>query len=555
MSDSKTVQIDFGSDRLLNIASSLVDGHDYIGALKMLNKNAMITGNDEDSYMLYAEVFDDMGLYEKSLHSWFKFLDIAEFGDYSECYEGIASCYLNLGNESMSAYYYNKLMLETDGFDEELTGQLVEEFLRRDENPLKFVYPPEIADVSDVIDGGLELMKEGNFSAAAKKFAAVKEGNPSYPLARNYMAMCYIVSGKPAKAEKECLAMLEKDPEDLRALTTLAAVKTECGKREEALEIAQKLLILSIGLKDRDELYRIATVCCENKMHAEALNLFNKLDGEMRYDLSILFFKAIAAFNCDRYEDCFRAFDEIATIYPEAITAKYYAGFARQAREDGAAGELGYFYMMPQQIRETCLKIILAFMHLPKKKAEAVVRDTNFEEAVKWCFDGSEQGADELRSLAACAAVKAGMDDFVRDILLHPSLPDKLKVNILAALAERNREQSYGVVICNVFQRVTMRKLGLGRAKRRAFVRAYAHLVAHFSILNDDYGEKFAAAAEYMYGMLLSKDRLSAADDGDALTAAIYVISGVKDTGVEGDKIYSFFEVTEERLKIFGGEE
>jgi Tfp pilus assembly protein PilF len=61
----KTTGIDFSEDRLLAIAADYLEDHNYIGALKMLNKNAQINGNAEESYMLYAETFDDMELYEK----------------------------------------------------------------------------------------------------------------------------------------------------------------------------------------------------------------------------------------------------------------------------------------------------------------------------------------------------------------------------------------------------------------------------------------------------------------------------------------------------------
>ena len=50
----KTIDIDLSSDRLIAVAADLVDEHNYISALKLLNKNADMHFNDEDSYMLYA---------------------------------------------------------------------------------------------------------------------------------------------------------------------------------------------------------------------------------------------------------------------------------------------------------------------------------------------------------------------------------------------------------------------------------------------------------------------------------------------------------------------
>ena len=112
----KTQSIDLSEDRLLAMAADYVEEHNYIGALRMLNKNAELNGNAEDSYMLYAETFDDMGLYEKSVNGWFKYIDYS-FGypdcDFSEAYEGLAVNYLNMGEEEVAAFYYNKLLIET----------------------------------------------------------------------------------------------------------------------------------------------------------------------------------------------------------------------------------------------------------------------------------------------------------------------------------------------------------------------------------------------------------------------------------------------------------
>ena len=96
------MKIDLSSDRLIAIAADLVEEHNFIGALKMLNKNAERNVNDEDSYMLYAEIFDDMGLYEKCINGWFKFMDSTFSDDLSEAYEGLAVAYMNINEPNIS---------------------------------------------------------------------------------------------------------------------------------------------------------------------------------------------------------------------------------------------------------------------------------------------------------------------------------------------------------------------------------------------------------------------------------------------------------------------
>ncbi len=550
---SKTVQIDLSGDRLISIAADMVDEHNYIGALKMLNKNAEITGNDEDSYMLYAEIFDDMGLYERSIHNWFKYMDIADYSELSECYEGLAVGYMNLGDDHFSAYYYNKLLLESDDVDADTREQIVRDFLSADENPLKFVWPPEIADVSDVLAEGVELMKQGEYAKAYKKFSGVAEGNPKWVTARNYMAMCLIVQDRNEQAEQECNYVLEKCPDNIQALTTLAAVKTEAGKPEEAKKITEKLL--SLDISDADDIYKIATVCCENKFHAAAYDLFCKMESEYAYDLNILYFKAVSAFNSEKYDESFEAFDKLLTIYPDAVTAQYWYGVARTLREEGKWQELSYFYTLPQPLKQSSLKMLAAYIKLPKRQAEKLADDLNISGPIKWCFDESTPAnSEELQIVAAQSAVKAKMDDYIRDLLLHPTVSDRIKIDLLTSLCERNEDNAFGVVVCNVYRRVNMRRLNISAARRVYFVRAYARLVAHFSIIDDDYGERFASASEKIYVELQEGGRLDAAKDAEALTAVIFAESGVTDAGVTKENLCAFFDVSQERIDKIRGD-
>lgn len=549
----KITKIDLSDDRLISVASDLVDAHNYIGALKILNKNAELNGNDGDSLMLYAEIYDDMGLYEECVNGWFKYVDGADYADLTDCYEGLAVSYMNLGNEHFSAYYYNKLLSENDDVDPEAREEIIKDFMSAEENPLKFSYPPSLEDCTEIIASGVSHMKAGEYDLAVEEFDKVGEGNPRYLSARNYVAMCKIIDDKTEEAEQECLNVLKKFPDNVQALTTLSAVKTEQGKSDEALVLAKKLL--SLDLKESDEIYKIATVCCENKLHEDAFNLFCRLGEELEYDLNVLYFKAISAFNCGKYDESFNFFDTLCTIYPDAVTARFYYNQAREALENGEAGEMSYFYRLPAEVRESSLKILTAYLKLSNASAKTLAKEVDLTQCVLWCFDEIEGfTGSELQRLAVQVAVKAGLDDVVRSVLLNAFLDDRIKIEALTALAERNSFDCFGVVICNVYKRVTTQTLDLGRMKRKAFLSAYARLVAHFSILDDEYGADFADACEKLYAELSEKGRLDEVKNEEVLTAGIYILSGVRTAGIEDKAIYSFFGVKEEQIKKLFGE-
>lgn len=548
---AKTLDIDLSDDRLISIAADCVDGHDYLGALKMLNKNRDISGDDEDSLMLYAEIFDDLGLYEKSVNGWFKYIDLAgDAGDLSDCYEGLAVGYMNLGNEHFSAFYYDKLLMETDEIDEAARREIIENFMSAEENPLKFVYPPELADCTEIFSNGINFMKGGEYAKAVEEFDKIGEGNARYLDARNYIAMCKVISDNLDEARQECEILLKRYPDDVQATSTLAAVLGETGKKDEARALAKKLLALDVS--DGDNVYKIATVCCENGLHEEALKTFNKLPPEMDYDLNVLYFKAVAAFNCGRYDESLEIFDKLCTVYPEAVTAAYWYRTAREMIWGGDKAELSYIYRMPANVRESSLKILAAYSALPKTYAKKLLRQLDLSLCVNWCFDECEfRRGGELQSLAASVAVKAGMNDFVRDLLINAFIDDGIKLEVLTELAMRNRFDFFSVVICNVLRRVTTQYLDIGRKRKKAFLKAYSRLFSSFVIIDDGYGLKFAEAAESIYSRLEARGKLDAAKDTDALAVAICVESGVHPSALAGENIYKRYGVSEQRVQRF----
>ena len=543
----KTTRIDLSADRLINIALKMAEDHNYIGALKMLNKYA---GREElsfDALSLYAEIYDDLGLYEKCINGWFCFLDSVIDEDLSDCYEGLAVSFMNLGMDNFAAFYYNKLLEETDGVSVEERESILRDFLATEENPLKFAYPPAVADCSQIISDGIAYMKAGDFDSAVTEFEKVAEENPSYLTARNYIAMCKIVADKIDEAEQECKALLKNDPQNIQALTTLSACYSERGDIQSATELAKRLVALDV--KDQDEIYKIATVCCENNMHKEAYEMFSKLSGDIIYDKNIMYFKAVSAFNSGNIAEALNEFDSLLAIYPEAVIARYHYGVARSLAEEGNKQELSYFYRLPQEIREENLNILTSYLSLPKAQAKKLYSFEQLERCINWCFDEVE-GANggDLQKVALMVAVKAELDHITAKFMLDAFLPDEMKIELLTAILERNNGVDMGVVICNVYKNVLVEPLEVGRAKSKKFIGAYANLCSHFVILGMYNGYKIKEAAEKVYFKLEKAGRLEYANDAQALAAAIYLKSDVREAGISGKRIYSFFDVTEDRV-------
>jgi len=556
---NRTASIDFSSDRLANMASDYLDDHDYIRALKMLNKNAVHNGNDEASYTLYAECFDDMALYEKCINSWFKYIDyVGDDADLAEAYEGLVVCYLNIGQESFSAYYYNKLIAvePNDGFSLKDRVEMIEAYMPKDENSLRFAYPPKIADYSEQIDKGLDYMRENDFENAIKEFDSVDESNKEFYFdARNYIAMCKVIIDKNDEAEQECENILSQDANNVSALTTLAAIKSQQHQKEEAAKLAERLI--GLNLTRNEDIYRVATVCCECDMHTEAYSLLSKLDDHFTYDITVLFFRAVAAYNSGMVDKSLEIFDEILTVYPDATVADYWYNFILKDRKkpEEKRKKLEYFYRLPRRECEANITALTALNRLTDKNAKLVASELNLLSAVNWCFETGDRGScEQLRLLGAFSALKAGYEDVVRDILLDINTEDSVKMELLSGLACRNGGGAYGITLCNIYKRINLVTVNFGKVGRSTFLKSYGLAFSRIAPLEESYGAKLAAAAEALYKKLESEGRLASCRSIPGLAAAMAVSAGIESAALTKKQILSFFGAKERNVdKIING--
>ena len=298
-------------------------------------------------------------------------------------------------------------------------------------------------------------------------------------------------------------------------------------------------------------------------LHAEAYALFCKIEDDLPFDNAVLYFKAVSAYNCGRKRESLEAFDKIQTIYIDAVTAKYYMDFVREhmAEDDNDFLEhpLSYFYRLPQEERESNISLLTAFVMLEPKAAVALSDQLDLSDCIRWCFDeGGENSPEEIKLLGASAAAMApSCEDIFRDILLDGFLSDRVKIHALAAVAECNRGGEYGVVVCNIYRKIKLPVLSVGRAKRKQFLRAYGVAVARFALIDPDYAYVIKDAATELHARLAANKGFAAVKTPAALAAAICACGGI--SGVIGEKagpdeMCAYFAADRKEFdKIMGG--
>ncbi len=550
----KTKKIDFSAKRLSAMAEKYLSEGKFVPALRFTYNEIDRYGGEQDLYIRLADIYDRMGLSSSAINWWFKIWDDADAQDMPDIYEGLAANYMSMGKDAQAAFYYNCLIESDDQVPEEMKQEIAEAFSERPRQLFKISYPPRLADYKAEIDLAARALKKGDCKRAIAALDKVAEGSKDYVVATEMRALALLLAGKIGESKTECLKVLEIDPDNVRALATLAAAYLENDEKDKSLEIALKLCKLPPA--DAEEGYKIATVCCENGLHLEAYERFNALEKETPFDGKLLYFKGVAAFNCGQYEEALNAFGELCSIYPDAAVVEYFIkeirGYcdALEKGEEREKPEITYFYQIPQSERERRCKFLMDIGKEPKAEAEILGIFAHTGGLFRWCFDELDGMDHDLQYLACVIADYCRVDEFLRDVLLDSEVLDLLKLEILRILYERNEEGIYGVVLYHVYRKIRLLPIKIGRKSRKKFISAYARTASKFVAINSEYGKKLKDAAEALYHALEKFDCFDQAKNADDCACAIYLLANLRDAGNNVETAALAFDANVDQVKV-----
>ncbi len=560
MSETITKKITLNVKRAFALADSFYEAGAYERALEWAFKALMGDAFDyleerRDAYVRIVDCYEAMGLNSSAISWLYAWLHEAneeeELEDLPDIYEGLAVNYLNLGKETQSAYYYNKLIDVDATLPPEAKLEIAETFSKPKKSGFHFVYPPKLADYSKVMEQGSRALKEGNGQRAVEYFSQVEKGAKEYASAQEMQAVAHLLSGETDKAQAVCEGLLEDKPDDVRALATLCAVYLEKGETGKSKRIAETLCQMRVT--DSDEIYKVATVCCETGLHEEAFQRFCLLEQDTPYDGRALYFKAVSAWKCGRYADAEKTLDKICMAYPYAEVAKYYLTALREYRNAVELGEIAtlpvepsYFYCLPQEEREFRCKQLI---QITKEGLRSSCLYEDIEKWVRWCFDEMDGADHDLQYLGMLVAYKCEMEDILQEIALNPEVLDAFKIELLRLRYEENVQRSLDCVLCDIYREFTLLPIKVGVKRRKKFVNAYAKVASKFAVINDAYGKKLQVGTETLYRDMQERGILETVDNEDDLACAVFVSAGIKEVYGSFDAVCAMLDGNPENVQ------
>lgn len=552
---AKVRKINYGRRFLKMQAEKKYGEGDYLSALRFAVRETELYGADADCFARFADVYENLGLYTSAINCWYRYVDVCDEIDVPDAYEGLAVNYMNSGNDAQAAYYYNMLIEADDTLSGGDKAQIAEMFAKEKTSGFKFVYPPRLADFKEELARGGFALKSGDVDGAIENFSAVKKGSKEYIPAMQMQAVAQLLKGDDEGAEETCADILAEQPNNVQALSTLSAIYAEEGRANESRAIAEKLCLMS-GVT-AEEKYKIATVACENGMHERAFELFTELEKEFPYDGNLIYFKGVAAAECGDYQTAENAFEKLVTLYPDAETGRYYLRGLRLFKADTANGlpPFSYFYKIPLDEREERADRMRKLLKLPMKEIAVAAEELLGEGIFHWAFDELDGMDRELQWFAVkCAGegLRCGSEAcgaFLRELALDCEVKDAIKIEVLRAFLQLGAPTELGVVVCNVYKRVTLPSVKFARKKRKTFLNAYADVASKFAVIGDAYLRRIRLTAEKAYGQFSEANLLDEVTSEEALSAAIYLCSDLRGEGDRLKEACVLFAASEEETK------
>ncbi len=550
----RTRKIDFSAKRLNAMAEKFYNEGNYVSALRFTFREMDENGESPTALNRLCDIYENLGLNSTAIKYLFKLLDISDEADYPDVYEGLAVNYLNMGKEAPSAFYYNALIDADDDISNEMKLEIAEAFAQKPKSPFKISYPPRLAEYNEELDLAARALKRGDCKTASRELEKVEKGSKQYESAREMLSLSYVLSGKLDEAKEVCEEILQDNPDSIRAWATLAAAYLECKEYDKSKEIAVKLSQLETD--NEEELYKIATVCCENGLHKEAYERFVILERKAPFDGRLLYFKGVSAYKSGLLEEAISAFSDLCIVYPEAAVVEYFLQEMRKERDLKAQGEyqaaidINYFYQIPQVERDKRLEFLMSVEKIPKEDAELLGAIANANGILRWCFDEHDGMDYDLQYVACLVANRSRQDDFLREVLLDNEVIDVLKLEILKFFYERNEGGTLGIVLYDVYRKLELLPIKIGRKQRKKVISAYARTASKFALANKEYGELLRSSAETLYRALETFDCLDHADNIDECACAIYLLSDVKEWGKNIEKMAAAFDANLDKVKV-----
>ena len=424
-------------------ARKYIENNNYIHALNYYRK-AVEKDPDNLEYSLdLAEIFSEMGYFHES--NLIHFFILQRDPTRASCYFSIGCNFLGMQEYAKAEHSLVKyLELDEFGFYSEEARNLLE-VLQSQEFYLEFIndIDPNSDKSFALASKGKDFLDRGDYKRAVLELERATRQDPSLIFARNNLALAYFCADRLDKAIEVCRDILENYPSNIHANCNMTLFLYEKGDIEGSNRHLET--VLSIKTDDPEEMHKIAVTLCEIGEHKKVNQLLKKLLQYKPYDTNVLHYMAVSCYNLKQFNTAYKYWDKVEKINPNNTISSYYKYYVKGVmNNDREFSELPYHFQVPYDEIIRRIKTIHDLLKLPGTDLRNKWRNgDDLASLLRWGLNLN----DVMIKKAILNVVASFRDDraeqFLRTFVLGKTEQKELIQEALALLKEMDAKEPY----------------------------------------------------------------------------------------------------------------
>ena len=498
-----------GYQSYVKLSDKKAEEGDLLGAIRLLF-SALNVGGEPEVYADIADIYAEMGLYEKSNKYWLKYLDNVPKEKRGEAYEQLAVNFFYLENLFASSYYFHKKVL-TDGFisQDGLSEDIIDFFSDSSAKKklYRIAYPFDKADYSFELSAAKRALVNGDYLTAIKFYSSVPKECKQYFEASNELSIVYFLTGEIDKAIALTRENIKENGEKTSLLCNLSSMYGYKKDDEKAEYYYKKAKEIFDG--DKEGMYKLATCSLERGDTKTAVEFLEKIVEERPYEINMSYLYALALANYGDFAKAEKIMKKVLFLKPDDVVIKYYVEvFSKMQSSNLYDGifPLEYIDDLPKSERQRRTRKIDQLLSSDPLKLDDKLKDDFARESLIW---GVEKGTEKTvkKSIFLLSQMKGEKAKrIIKNHLLDPEMSDDTKRAMLFILIMTGEMKSLSVIIRGFYMKIKPRDLPCKKdPDGMVFYSAYALGLSRMIFSETSDFDKLAFATDKIYKKLKNK--------------------------------------------------
>ena len=530
-----------------------LEKNDLLAAISRYREAHERAPEDAEITVALAEILSQMQRFEESNRILFRLLADREDAP-AECHFGLACNYFGLQDYDRAAdSLEDYLELEPDG----VFAADAEDFLDLIDDDEAMFETTGLKGDDDYEDNAVthfarSLLASGDVPYAVEELERRHSQTPNSLKIREQLAVAYFIANRRDEAKQIANGILEENPQNILANSTLALAEIEEGNRTAAL--SRLVEMLKLHSLNAEELHSIAVLQLDLERFVDAEKTLTQMMHLMPYDENVLHKLAYARFMQGDAEGAKAYYQKLLRIDPHDTVAKYYLNQCKHAENAGKRPNAKWIipYQVPFSEAFRRLNHLNRVLALPGEELNHVwAEDAAFRDLLVWAISLSDLRVKRSMLSLVFTFADQNAQHILRDFLLRTDQPDELKRAVFGMLKHMEAKEPYMAYLNGrwIKGRVSLLELDY---KLPASYEGVMQLLMQFMLGNCR--EECATEAAHIFQRYVDSldkkfPRISAAQEVSFAAALEYLGRLSCGETVSQDEIGDIYRVTKSRLR------